>query len=67
MPSNEILLTFLIATAVFAYMPSPSTLYSAAQTIARGSKAGWLAALGIHIGGRNRAVSWKNSSSFVSR
>jgi threonine/homoserine/homoserine lactone efflux protein len=50
MPSNEILLTFLIATAVFSYMPGPSTLYAAAQTIARGSRAGWLAAFGIHIG-----------------
>ena len=51
MPSNEILFTLLIATAVFAYMPGPSTLYAAAQTIARGRRAGWLAALGIHIGG----------------
>jgi threonine/homoserine/homoserine lactone efflux protein len=50
-PDNEVLLTFLIATAVFAYMPGPSTLYAATQTIARGKKAGWLAAAGIHIGG----------------
>ena len=32
-------------------MPGPSTLYAAAQTIARGRRAGWFAALGIHIGG----------------
>lgn len=32
-------------------MPGPSTLYAAAQTIARGQRAGWFAALGIHIGG----------------
>jgi len=51
MPSTEVLLTFLIATAVFAYMPGPSMLYAAAQTIARGRRAGWLAALGIHVGG----------------
>jgi len=51
MPSTEVLLTFLIATAVFAYMPGPSMLYAAAQTIARGRGAGWLAALGIHVGG----------------
>ena len=31
--------------------PGPSTLYAAAQTIARGRRAGWFAALGIHLGG----------------
>jgi len=51
MPSGEIIVTFLLATAVFAYMPGPSTLFAAAQTIANGRKAGWMAALGIHIGG----------------
>ncbi len=51
MPSYETLLAFFAATAVFAYMPGPSTLYAAAQTIARGRRAGWMAALGIHIGG----------------
>jgi len=51
MPSVELLFSFLVATAVFAYMPGPSTLYAAAQTIALGRRAGWLAALGIHIGG----------------
>ncbi len=51
MPSSELLFTFLAATAVFAYMPGPSTLYAAAQTIARGRRAGWLAAAGIHVGG----------------
>jgi len=51
MPSFELLLAFLLATAVFAYMPGPSTLYAAAQTVARGKRAGWLAALGIHVGG----------------
>ena len=51
MPSSEILFTFLVATAVFAYMPGPATMYTAAQTIARGRRAGWMAALGLHIGG----------------
>ncbi|MEM7192825.1 MAG: LysE family translocator [Pseudomonadota bacterium] len=51
MPSLDLLVAFLIATSIFAYMPGPSTLYAAAQTIARGRRAGWFAALGIHIGG----------------
>lgn len=51
MPSLELLIAFVIATSIFAYMPGPSTLYAAAQTIARGRRAGWFAALGIHIGG----------------
>ena len=32
-------------------MPGPALLYTAAQTIARGRKAGLMATLGIHIGG----------------
>ena len=51
MPSLDLSLAFFIATSIFAYMPGPSTLYAAAQTIARGRRAGWFAALGIHIGG----------------
>lgn len=51
MPSTELLVAFVLATSVFAYMPGPSTLYAAAQTIARGQRAGWFAALGIHLGG----------------
>jgi threonine/homoserine/homoserine lactone efflux protein len=51
MPGPDILIAFLLATAVFAYMPGPAMLYAAAQTIARGRRAGWLAALGIHVGG----------------
>ncbi|WP_424831855.1 LysE family translocator [Ruegeria sp.] len=51
MPSIELLLAFVAATAVFAYMPGPAMLYTAAQTMARGRKAGWLAAVGIHVGG----------------
>ena len=51
MPPTELLIAFIVATSIFAYMPGPSTLYAAAQTIARGQKAGWFAALGIHVGG----------------
>lgn len=51
MPSIELLIAFFTATAVFAYMPGPSTLYAAARTIAGGKRAGWLAAIGIHVGG----------------
>jgi threonine/homoserine/homoserine lactone efflux protein len=51
MPQSELLIAFLLATCIFAYMPGPSTLYAAPQTIARGQRAGWFAALGIHIGG----------------
>jgi len=51
MPSADLLLAFVVAAAIFAYMPGPSTLYAAAQTLARGRRAGWFAALGIHIGG----------------
>ena len=51
MPSLETLLAFLAATAVFAYMPGPAMLYAAAQTIARGRRAGLMASLGIHLGG----------------
>ena len=51
MPAFEILSAFFVATAVFAYMPGPAMLYAAAQTIARGRRAGWMAALGIHVGG----------------
>jgi len=51
MPSLELWISFFIATAIFAYMPGPAMLYATAQTISGGKRAGWLAALGIHIGG----------------
>jgi threonine/homoserine/homoserine lactone efflux protein len=50
-PSTELLISFFLATAVFAYMPGPAMLYASAQTIARGRRAGWMAVLGIHLGG----------------
>ena len=51
MPSAETLLAFLIAASLFAYVPGPSMLYTTAQTLVRGQRAGWMAALGIHVGG----------------
>lgn len=46
----DVLIAFALATAVFAYMPGPALLYTAAQTMARGRRGGLMAALGIHIG-----------------
>lgn len=51
MPPSETLLAFAAATLLFAYMPGPAILYTAAQTLARGRRAGLLAAIGIHCGG----------------
>lgn len=50
MPGFDSLIPFFIATAIFAFMPGPAILYTAAQTIARGRRAGFMAALGIHLG-----------------
>jgi threonine/homoserine/homoserine lactone efflux protein len=49
-PTLEHLIPFFIATAIFAFVPGPAILYTAAQTIARGRRAGFMAAFGIHIG-----------------
>lgn len=51
MPSFEILMPFFIATAIFACIPGPGMLYAAARTLSGGRQAGWLAAIGLHIGG----------------
>ena len=51
MPSLGLLLPFALATLVFAVVPGPAILYTAAQTLARGSRGGLLAAAGIHVGG----------------
>lgn len=50
MPSGGLLISFLVTTAIFAYIPGPAMLYAAAQTMARGRKPGLMAALGIHLG-----------------
>ena len=51
MPSTDHLLAFLAATLIFAVIPGPGILYTAAQTLARGRLGGLMAALGIHVGG----------------
>lgn len=51
MPPFEQLIAFAAATAVFAYMPGPAMLYATAQTLAHGRRAGWMAVLGMHVGG----------------
>ncbi len=50
MPGLDLLIPFAIATAMFAYFPGPALLYTAAQTLVRGRRAGFMAALGIHLG-----------------
>lgn len=47
----DLLIAFFAATAVFAYMPGPGMLYTSAQTLASGRRAGLLAAAGLHLGG----------------
>jgi threonine/homoserine/homoserine lactone efflux protein len=56
MPSVEVLLSFVIATAVFAFMPGPAMIYVAAQTMARGRRAGWMATLGVSLGGMAHVI-----------
>ena len=51
MPPIELLTAFFLAAFVFAYMPGPALLYTAAQTMARGRRAGWFTVIGIHLGG----------------
>ncbi|EHU1557914.1 LysE family translocator [Acinetobacter baumannii] len=51
MVSIELLITFVITTLIFAYMPGPAMLYTAAQTLSKGKRAGLMASLGIFIGG----------------
>ena len=50
MPPFELLLPFIIATSVFAFVPGPGMFYMSIQTMARGRRAGWLSAAGFHLG-----------------
>jgi threonine/homoserine/homoserine lactone efflux protein len=50
MPGTELLIAFAVATFLFAVFPGPALLYTAARTLAGGRAAGFMAALGIHIG-----------------
>lgn len=51
MPGFEKLLPFLVATLIFATLPGPGILYTAAQTMARGRRGGLLAVAGLQLGG----------------
>jgi threonine/homoserine/homoserine lactone efflux protein len=51
MPPTALFLTFLATTAAFAFIPGPAMVYAAAQTMARGRRAGLMASLGLHLGG----------------
>lgn len=50
MASWETLVAFATLTLLVAYFPGPALLYTAAQTISHGRRAGLMAALGIHLG-----------------
>ena len=51
MGSYQLLISFTVATAIFAYVPGPAIMYAMAQTMALGRRGGFMAALGMHIGG----------------
>jgi len=51
MPSIDQLIPFFAAAVIFAFIPGPAILYTAAQTMSRGKRGGAFAAFGIHIGG----------------
>ncbi|NIA71591.1 LysE family translocator [Pelagibius litoralis] len=67
MPAFDLLIPFFAATLLFAVMPGPAILYTAAQTMAQGRKGGILAALGIHIGGYVNVVAAATGLSAVFR
>ncbi|MGO4734978.1 LysE family translocator [Bosea sp. 2KB_26] len=50
MASWETLAAFAVLTIAVAYFPGPALLYTAAQTISHGRRAGFMAMLGIHLG-----------------
>ena len=51
MPPIDLLITFFVSTALFAFVPGPAMLYAAARTLAGGRRAGLMAAIGVHVGG----------------
>jgi threonine/homoserine/homoserine lactone efflux protein len=50
MPSAELLIAFVVTTAIFAFIPGPAMLYAAARTMAGGRRSGLMAVLGLHLG-----------------
>lgn len=51
MPDWELMTAFFIATFLFAVMPGPGILYTAARTLSGGRRVGLQAVLGLHLGG----------------
>ncbi|MEZ5824692.1 MAG: LysE family translocator [Geminicoccaceae bacterium] len=51
MGSLELFLAFLLAAALLAVTPGPALLFVTAQTLAHGRRAGFMAVLGVHLGG----------------
>lgn len=51
MPPFDLPMPFIVATAVFACIPGPGMLFMSVQTMVRGRRAGWMSALGFHLGG----------------
>lgn len=50
MAGIDILLAFAAATVAMALFPGPAVLYTIAQTLARGRRAGLMTVLGTHLG-----------------
>ncbi|MFM2277974.1 MAG: hypothetical protein RLZZ444_205 [Pseudomonadota bacterium] len=50
MPTTDVLLAFVVTTALFAFIPGPAMFYAAARTLAGGRRAGFMAVLGINLG-----------------
>lgn len=50
MPGAELLLSFLAVTVALAVFPGPAVMYTVAQTLARGRRAGLMTVLGTHLG-----------------
>ena len=49
MPPFELVLPFLLATSIFAFIPGPGMFFMAVQTMAHGANAGWLSACAFHL------------------
>lgn len=56
MPKTDLMMAFVGMALVFAVLPGPAMLYTAAQTVARGWRAGVMAVLGINLGGMMHVV-----------
>ena len=54
MPGSDLMLAFFAAAFVFAVMPGPALLYTAAQTLARGRRGGRGRSRGTRRGRRRR-------------